>query len=161
MIIECADLLSTPLTAIFNQCFIDGIFSCIFKKAYVTPIPKCKAPKDITETRLISKTPALSKVFESFIFDCLFEDINDNIDPQQFGFRSGHSTVHYLVALLDTILKYLENIGACVDALFADIVKAFGSLDYNVVVEEAKAMGARPFVVRMLASFLFERSQCV
>ena len=81
--------------------------------------------------------------------------------PQQFGFRSGHSTVHYLVALLDIILQHLENNGAYVDASFADAVKASDSLDHNVIVEEAKAMGARPFVVRMLASFLFERSQCV
>ena len=66
-----------------------------------------------------------------------------------------------MVALLDTILKHLKNNGAYVDALFADIVRAFDSLDHNVVVEEAKALGARPFVGRMLASFLFERSQCV
>ena len=109
MIIECTDLLSIPLTAIFNQCLIDGVFPCIFEQVYVTTIPKCKAPKDITDKRPISKTPALSKVFESFIFDCLFEDVNNNIDPQQFGFRSWRSTVHYLVALLDTILKHLEN----------------------------------------------------
>ena len=110
---------------------------------------------NIETQSLISKTQALSKVFESFIFDCLFEDINDNIDSQQFGFRSGQSTVHYLVA------KHLENNWAYVDALFADIVKAFDSLDHNVVVEETKVMGTRPFVVRMLASFLFERYQCV
>ena len=66
-----------------------------------------------------------------------------------------HSTVHYLVALLDSILKHLENNGAYVDELFADIVKAFDSVDHNVVVEEAKAMGACPFVVRILASFSF------
>ena len=68
LIIECTDLLSTPLMAIFNPCFINGVFPCIFKQAYVTPIPKCKAPKDITEMRPISKTSALSKVFESFYF---------------------------------------------------------------------------------------------
>ena len=61
LIIEYADLLYTPLTAIFNLCFIDGVFPCIFKQAYVTPIPKCKAPKNITDMRPISKTPALSK----------------------------------------------------------------------------------------------------
>ena len=65
LIIECVDLLSIPLTAIFNQCFIDGVFPCIFKQAYVTPIAKCKAPKDITDMRPISKIPALSKVFQT------------------------------------------------------------------------------------------------
>ena len=66
--------------------------------------------------------------------------------------------VHYLVALLDTILKHLERNGAYVNALFAHIVKAFDSLDHNVVGEEAKFMGACSFVVHMLASFLFKRS---
>ena len=97
-------------------------------------------------------------MFESFIFYCLFEDIKDNIDSQQFGFRPGYSTVHYLVALLDSILK--KN-GACVDALSADIVKASDSLNHNVVVEEAKVMGAHEFAVRMFANVLFKRSQCI
>ena len=30
LIIECANLLSYPLTAIFNQIFIDGVFPSIF-----------------------------------------------------------------------------------------------------------------------------------
>ncbi|XP_065565733.1 uncharacterized protein LOC136030591 [Artemia franciscana] len=108
----------------------------------------------------ISKPPTLSKVFERLVFDYLVEDIKDNIDSQYFRFRPGYSTVHYLVGLLDTILKHFEKNGGY-DALFADIVKAFDSLGYNVVEEEAKVMGARPFIVRMPVSFLFKRSRCV
>ena len=133
------------------------VLSLVFvKQENVTHIPKCKAPKDITDMKPISNTLALSQVFESFIFDCLFEDIKDNIDYQQFRFRPGYSTVYYLVALLDTILKDLEKNGACVVALFADIVKALDSLNHNVVVEKAKVKGARTFLARMLASFLFK-----
>ena len=40
LIIECADLLSTPLTAIFNQCFIDGVFPCIFKTGVCNASPQ-------------------------------------------------------------------------------------------------------------------------
>ena len=99
-------------------------------------------------------------MFDSFIFDCLFEDIKDKTDSQQFRFRPVHSTVHYLVALLDTILKHLEKKnGAYVDEMFLDIFKAFDSFDSDIVVEEAKVMSARPFVLRMFASFLFKRSQ--
>ena len=122
---------------------------------------KCKSPKNITYIRPISKTPALSKVFESFIFDSLFEDINDNIDSQQFGFRPGHSTFHYLAASFQTILKHFEKDEIHIGALFTDIVKAFDSLDHNVVAEETKVMGARPFFVCMLVSFLFKRSHCI
>ena len=75
LIVECANLLSTPLTALFNQCFIYGVFPGIFKQACVTLIP---------DMRPNSKTPALSKVFESFIFDYFFDDIKDNMDSQQF-----------------------------------------------------------------------------
>ena len=59
--------------------------------------------------------------------------------------RGGHVIFKDIVK--DTILKQLENNGSYVDALFADVVKAFDRLDHNVVVEEAKAMGACPFVV--------------
>ena len=87
--------------------------------------------------------------------------MKDNKDSQQFEFRPGYITVHNLVALLDTILKHLQKNGDYVDELFADIVKAFDSLEHNVVVEEAKLMCARLFVVRMHASFHFKRSQCI
>ena len=60
-----------------------------------------------------------------------------------------------MVALLNTIFKHLEKNGAYVDTLFADIVKAFDSLDHNSAVEEVNVIVARPFVLRMLASFFF------
>ena len=63
LIIECADLLSIPLTAIFNQCFIAGVFPCIFKQAYVTQIPKCKAPKDITD---FENSSSLKSILHSY-----------------------------------------------------------------------------------------------
>ena len=43
------------------------------------------------------------------IFDYLFEDIKDNIDSQRFEFRPWYNTLHYLVALLNTILRHLEK----------------------------------------------------
>ena len=43
--------------------------------------------------------------------------------------------------------------------MFLDIFKAFDSFDSDIVVEEAKVMSARPFVLRMFASFHFKRSQ--
>ena len=53
LIVQCANLLFTPLTAILNQYFVDGVFPSVLKQVYVTPIPKCKTLKDITDLRPI------------------------------------------------------------------------------------------------------------
>ena len=67
LIVECAQCLSVPLTAIFNQCFEDGSFSAYFKRAIISSIPKNKILKIPSDLRPISKTSIFSKNFESFI----------------------------------------------------------------------------------------------
>ena len=71
LIVKCAYYLSVPLTAIFDQCFVDGIFPVCFKRAIISPIPKNKTPKVPSELRPISKTSIFSKIFESFIYNFL------------------------------------------------------------------------------------------
>ena len=45
LIVKYAHYLSVPLTAIFSQCFVDGIFPVCCKRAIISPIPKNKTPK--------------------------------------------------------------------------------------------------------------------
>ena len=52
-IVECAQYLSVPLTAIFNQYFVDGIFPVCFKRAIISPISKTKTPKVPSDLRPI------------------------------------------------------------------------------------------------------------
>ena len=120
LIVKYAHYLSVPLTAIFNQCFVDDIFPVCFKRAIISPILKIKTPKVLSDLRPISKTSIFSKIFESFICNFLFDDNQDKIDPNQFGFRPNHSTTHCLCYILDTVFKHLELNSSYAEAVFSD-----------------------------------------
>ena len=124
LVVECAECLSVPLTAIFNQCFVDGTFPVCFKRAIISPIPKNRTPKVPSDLWPISKTFIFSKIFESFIFYFLFDYVQDKITPNLFGFRPNHSTMHCLIYILDTVFKHLELNSSCVEVGSADTSKA-------------------------------------
>ena len=59
------------------------------------------------------------------------------------------------------MLRHIECPDSFVDLLIANMVKAFDYLDHPLVVSGANNMGARQFIVRLLASFLTDRLQFV
>ena len=72
------------------------------------PLPKSK-PATWNQLRPVSLTDHFSKVAESFVTDWVMDDIEPQIDHGQFGSRKERSTTHYLVKLVDFILKHLER----------------------------------------------------
>ena len=137
---------------VFFQCVLSELLCHLHRK-----IRPQKFPSDL---RPISKTSNFSKIFESFIYNFLFDDIQDKINPNQFGLRPNHSTTHCLCYILDTVFKHLELSSSYVEAVFADISKAFDNLDHQTVTDNARALGVRNFVLGMVASFLSDRQQC-
>ena len=117
---KCAQYLSVPITAIVNQCFVDSIFPVCFERAIISPIPKNKTPKVPSYLGPVLKTSIFSNIFESFIYNFLFDDIQDKINPNQFGFRPNHSTTHCSIYILHTVFKHLELNNSYVEAVFAD-----------------------------------------
>ena len=51
-----------------------------------------------------------TKLAEGFMAKWLLEDLESNIDPNQYGNMKGVSTSHYLVRLMDTLLKILTDL---------------------------------------------------
>ena len=71
------------------------------KKAVVVPIPKTM-PANWEKLRPVSLTDHFAKLAEGFMAKWLMEDLESNIDPNQYGNMKGVSTSHYLVNLMDT-----------------------------------------------------------
>ena len=61
------------------------------------------------DIRPISLTPDFAKILEHFLAKWIMADISDKIDPDQYGNLRGSSTTHYLVKLLDFVLKGLDQ----------------------------------------------------
>jgi hypothetical protein len=85
-----------PLLHIFNCSLSSGSVPDKMKIAKVVPIFKSGNQTDINNYRPISLLCSFSKVLEKIVANRLTHYLNSNnlISPNQFGFRSKHSTVH-------------------------------------------------------------------
>ena len=81
-----ANILAGPLTAIFNSSLREGTIPETYKSANVIPVPKVNPPSTIEKyVRPIYLTPIASKTLESIILNMVNENIEENINCNQFG----------------------------------------------------------------------------
>ena len=93
---------------IFNLSLSTGIFFDKLKIAKVSPVFKNGEKDLLTNYRPISVLPCFSKILERVMYDRLYSYLTENKIPfkKQFGFRSGHSTHHALLELMDQICVF-------------------------------------------------------
>ena len=101
---ECADIISVPISDLFNKSLTSGIFPDDWKSARVIPLFKQGERSDLNNYRPISVISVIAKVFERIVYDQLysFPAKEDVISKQQSGFRSLHSTVTALLEATDS-----------------------------------------------------------
>ncbi|XP_072037054.1 uncharacterized protein [Amphiura filiformis] len=130
------------------------------KRAIVVPIPKSKPPR-ADKLRPISLTDCFSKISEGFITDWVLEDIQEKIDPQQYGNIKGISTSHYLVSLLHSIHQGADKVNNIGTVVLTDFSKAFDMIDHNILISKFIRLGVRRSIVPWLCDFVSNRVQCV
>jgi hypothetical protein len=114
------------LTQLFNSALFLGYFPAHWKVAQIILLLKPgKPPHELTSYRPISLLPAVSKVFEKLLIQCILPLVASNslIPDHQFGFRRRHSTIdqtHRLVQRIHTALDFKQYFAA-----FLDISQAF------------------------------------
>ena len=85
---------------------------------------------------------------------------NNIICPNQFGFRTGHSTYMPLLILQNRILKgFEENKISC--ALYLDLKKAFDTVDHTILLNKLQLYGIKDTFLSIIRSYLNNRYQCV
>ena len=120
-------------------------------------LPKNFPPESESELRIISKTPYISKLYESFLCDWLLEVIKPYLDPDQFGVK-GLSITHYLIKYIHFIHKSLDSLSPnAVIATFIDLSKAFNRVDHGILIEDLFAMKCPSWLLRIFTSFLSGR----
>ena len=85
-----------------------------------------------------------------------FLDLYSIIYPMQFGFRTGSSTTHALVSIVENIRTTLDNNKfGC--GIFIDLKKAFDTVNHDIV----QHYGIRGTAAQWFKSYLTGRKQIV
>ena len=150
------------LVHFINICLTQGKFPRRLKIAIIKPIYKSGDKSNLSNYRPISILPYISKILEKVIQNRIMEHIdhNDILDPNQFGFRQGHSTYMPLLILQDKIIRGFEfNKIHC--AIYLDLKKAFDTIDHNILLIKLYKYGIEGTALAMIHSYLSNRNQCV
>ena len=162
MLKATAPTIAKGVMILFNKSIQLGEVPKEWKTSSVVPIPKGSDICQPNNYRPISLLSVLSKLLEKHLYKHIVRHIETAmpLSLQQWGFRSGRSTVS---ALLDVTYKWLQSIdkGKEVCAIFFDLRKAFDSVPHRSLLEKLKACGLNEYILNWLFSYLHGREQSV
>ena len=157
---DVADLISKPLSIIFNSSLANGIFPDIWKLARVAPIFKSGSKKDVNNYRPISVISIFSRILERIVHDQLFDFLLENnvITKNQSAFRKLYSTVTSLICSTDCWNENIDTKKLNL-TIFLDLEKAFDTVDHAILVSKLRQYGIRKTTGDWFQSYLDQRKQ--
>ena len=165
LIKQFAAYLAEPLTDIFNSSLLRGEYPQIYKFEACTPVPKVNPPQSTAQLRNISGLLTFDKVFEKLIAQFIISDMEEKLDPAQFGNQKGMSIQHYLVQMLHRILSVLDNNKkGDIFAVVANLVdwnNAFPRQCPKLGIESFIKNGVRPSLIPVLINYFQDRQMSV
>ena len=84
---------------------------------------------------------------------------NNILDDRQGGFRPGHSTSQKTTLFLNDIHTAINN-NETIIAIYIDAMKAFDTVNHQILLKKAKKCGIDGKVLEWLGDYLNERYQC-
>ena len=161
LVTNYAVVLSFPLADIYNAVTREYHSPLVWRREFVTIIPKGLNPEDLGQCRNISCTNLFSKVLESFMLDWSWSQISENLQKNQYGGQKNCGTDHFLADLWTGLMEDLEDNRACASLVSLNFSKAFNRLDHAHVLRSYARLGASTQVISLFASFLSGRTMRV
>ena len=92
----------------------------------------------------------------------VYNYLNDNnlLFHKQCGFKSGHSTDHALIELINSIYGSF-NQNKYTLGVFVDLSKAFDTVDHNILIDNLNLYGIRNNSLKWFSSYLSNRKQFI
>ena len=139
-----------------------GIFPEQLKISKVLPLHKANDKMSLTNYRPIALLPSISKIFECVLLEQLTNHFTDNnlLSPQQYGFRTKHSTELAALNLVDH-LTYKLDTGKIPINIYIDLSKAFDTLIHDILLDKMSFYGVNGVAKKLLKSYLTQRQQIV
>ena len=157
--------LARPLTHLINSCLEKGVYPKMWKLEYVTPVPKVHPPEKLTDLRKISGLMNFSKITDKILAQYIVDDMKLKRDKTQYGNQKNLSIQHYLVKMLDTILKNVDQNSSkksiAVLLGMIDWSQAFDRLSHVLGVKSFIENGVRGSLIPILVNFFQDRQMKV
>lgn len=147
------------LAVIFNHITNMQYIPSNWKMACVTPVPKPnKNSEIIINWRPISQLPTISKGYEKIIDNILRTECNERklLDPFQFGFQPGCSTIHAVAKIVSDIAAGLSK-GSPTMAVLIDLQSAFDVIWHKGMIFKLHKLKIKPPVVALIKNYLSGR----
>ncbi|KAF2354669.1 Reverse transcriptase domain [Trinorchestia longiramus] len=159
---ETAEVISEPLTNIFNRSLETGIVPDDWKRANVTPIFKKGNKQILNNYRPINLTSVISKTIERLLKVRITKHLNDQnlINDTQHGFREKRSCFANLLDVFGEVNRIYDSTKA-VDLVYLDFQKAFDKVPHERLMAKVEAHGIRGNYSRWIRNWLTGRTQRV
>ncbi|KAK4828998.1 hypothetical protein QYF61_001754 [Mycteria americana] len=108
---ELADVLTKPLSIIYQQSWLTGEVPADWRLANVMPIFKKGRKEDLGNYRPVSLTSVPGKLMEQIILSAITRHVENNqgIKPSQHGFRKGRSCLTNLISFYDKVTCLMDE----------------------------------------------------
>ncbi|KAK4823211.1 hypothetical protein QYF61_027358 [Mycteria americana] len=159
---ELADVLTKPLSIIYQQSWLTGQVPADWRLANVPPIFKKGRKEDPGNYRPVSLTSVPGKLMEQIILSAITRHVENNqgIKPSQPGFRKGRSCLTNLISFYDKVTCLVDE-GKAVDVVYLDFSKAFDTVSHSILLEKLAARGLDGRTPRWVKNWLESRAQRV
>ncbi|KAK4816200.1 hypothetical protein QYF61_012665 [Mycteria americana] len=159
---ELADVLTKPLSIIYQQSWLTGEVPADWRLANVTPIFKKGWKEDPGNYRPVSLISVPGKLMEQIILSAITRQVENNqeIKPSQNGFRKGRSCLTNLISFYDKVTRLVDE-GEAVDVVYLDFSKAFDMVSHSILLEKLAAHGLDGCTLRWVKNWLDGRAQRV
>ncbi|XP_051168814.1 uncharacterized protein LOC127286432 [Leptopilina boulardi] len=116
--------------------------------------------KSVTNYRPITLLSAIPKVFESIVFDMIYQQVEHLIIDEQHGFMRRRSVLTNLTLFTNFVASHIGK-GLQVDVIYTDFAKAFDKVDHAILVSKLEALGFSVDLIICIKSYLNDRYSSV